>query len=140
LKFLDKNESLFYIYLYLFFKLGIHGAIVVVEIYMSNFANSGEEAFQKCINETNGCSTLIFKNLSIMHEYKYYASIFAMVLVIGTLTKILFYRLFCHFSRNIHNTALIGLTRTSCIFFDTNPSGRILNRFTKDLGQVKGSK
>lgn len=29
-----------------------------------------------------------------------------------------------------------GVTRASMYFFNTNPSGRILNRFSKDLGQV----
>ena len=29
-----------------------------------------------------------------------------------------------------------GVTRAAMHFFNTNPSGRILNRFSKDLGQV----
>ena len=36
----------------------------------------------------------------------------------------------------MHDIAVVGLIRTSMRFFDTNPSGRILNRFSKDLGQV----
>lgn len=30
----------------------------------------------------------------------------------------------------------MGVTRATMYFFNTNPSGRILNRFSKDLGQV----
>lgn len=29
-----------------------------------------------------------------------------------------------------------GVTRATMYFFNTNPSGRILNRFSKDMGQV----
>lgn len=29
-----------------------------------------------------------------------------------------------------------GVTKASMYFFNTNPSGRILNRFSKDMGQV----
>lgn len=39
-------------------------------------------------------------------------------------------------SRNLHNTMFQGVTRARMYFFHTNPSGRILNRFSKDMGQV----
>lgn len=39
-------------------------------------------------------------------------------------------------SRNLHNTMFEGVTRARMYFFHTNPSGRILNRFSKDMGQV----
>lgn len=34
-------------------------------------------------------------------------------------------------SRNLHNTMFQGVTRARMYFFHTNPSGRILNRFSK---------
>lgn len=39
-------------------------------------------------------------------------------------------------SRSLHNTMFRGVTRARMYFFHTNPSGRILNRFSKDMGQV----
>lgn len=39
-------------------------------------------------------------------------------------------------SRNLHNTMFQGVARARMYFFHTNPSGRILNRFSKDMGQV----
>lgn len=39
-------------------------------------------------------------------------------------------------SRNLHNTMFQGVTRARMYFFHTNPSGRVLNRFSKDMGQV----
>lgn len=39
-------------------------------------------------------------------------------------------------SRNLHNTMFQGVVRARMYFFHTNPSGRILNRFSKDMGQV----
>lgn len=39
-------------------------------------------------------------------------------------------------SKNLHNTMFQGVTRARMYFFHTNPSGRILNRFSKDMGQV----
>lgn len=39
-------------------------------------------------------------------------------------------------SRNLHNTIFNNLCRAPMRFFDKNPVGRILNRFTKDMGAV----
>lgn len=39
-------------------------------------------------------------------------------------------------SRYLHNLMYQGVTHATMYFFNTNPSGRILNRFSKDMGQV----
>lgn len=39
-------------------------------------------------------------------------------------------------SAYLHNLMFQGVTRATMYFFNTNPSGRILNRFSKDMGQV----
>eukprot|EP00361_Fabrea_salina_P002146 CAMPEP_0202430198 /NCGR_PEP_ID=MMETSP1345-20130828/3713_1 /ASSEMBLY_ACC=CAM_ASM_000843 /TAXON_ID=342563 /ORGANISM="Fabrea Fabrea salina" /LENGTH=1238 /DNA_ID=CAMNT_0049041617 /DNA_START=37 /DNA_END=3750 /DNA_ORIENTATION=- len=35
-------------------------------------------------------------------------------------------------NKNLHNQAIESLSRTHCSFYDMNPTGRILNRFSKD--------
>ncbi|XP_078362107.1 ATP-binding cassette sub-family C member 4-like [Oculina patagonica] len=35
-------------------------------------------------------------------------------------------------ARNLHNSMLSGILKAPVLFFDTNPAGRILNRFSKD--------
>ena len=39
-------------------------------------------------------------------------------------------------SRNLHKTMFDKLLRAQPMFFDVNPSGRILNRFSKDIGCI----
>uniref|UniRef100_A0A1Q3F1A4 Putative abc transporter c family member 3 n=2 Tax=Culex tarsalis TaxID=7177 RepID=A0A1Q3F1A4_CULTA len=39
-------------------------------------------------------------------------------------------------SRRLHDAMFNGVTRATMYFFNTNPSGRILNRFSKDMGQI----
>ncbi len=39
-------------------------------------------------------------------------------------------------STYLHNIMFQGVTRASMYFFNVNPSGRILNRFSKDMGQI----
>lgn len=37
-------------------------------------------------------------------------------------------------SKNLHNTMLSVVLKAPVLFFDTNPAGRILNRFSRDIG------
>ncbi|KAL3352187.1 hypothetical protein AABB24_020318 [Solanum stoloniferum] len=39
-------------------------------------------------------------------------------------------------AKRIHNTMLHSILRAPMVFFHTNPSGRIINRFAKDLGDI----
>lgn len=50
--------------------------------------------------------------------------------------SISFYRLCLTASQKLHDGMFKGLISTKMRFFDTNPSGRILNRFSKDMGST----
>ena len=39
-------------------------------------------------------------------------------------------------SKNLHHSMLKAVLRAPVLFFDTNPAGRILNRFSRDIGIV----
>lgn len=59
-----------------------------------------------------------------------------LVFINNLLILLYFKQLAMKASRNLHNTMFQGVTRAKMYFFHTNPSGRILNRFSKDMGQV----
>lgn len=42
-------------------------------------------------------------------------------------------------SQKLHNSMFNGVISATMRFFDTNPSGRILNRFSKDIGYVSNT-
>ncbi|KAI2474192.1 ATP-binding cassette sub-family C member 4 [Diabrotica virgifera virgifera] len=50
-----------------------------------------------------------------------------------------FYSLVMSCSRNLHQILFKGVIYAKMRFFDTNPSGRVLNRFAKDIGSVDES-
>lgn len=50
--------------------------------------------------------------------------------------SVTFYTICVRASHKLHNAMFKGIISTSLRFFDTNPSGRILNLFSKDLGTV----
>ncbi|XP_046746883.1 ATP-binding cassette subfamily C member 4-like isoform X1 [Diprion similis] len=50
--------------------------------------------------------------------------------------SVLFMKLSMNASQNIHNTMFANLLQATMRFFNTNPTGRILNRFSKDIGTM----
>lgn len=48
----------------------------------------------------------------------------------------LFFNVAMKASKKFHDAMFNGITRASMYFFNTNPSGRIINRFSKDLGNI----
>jgi ABC-type multidrug transport system fused ATPase/permease subunit len=58
------------------------------------------------------------------------------ILVLMTGRAFLFFHYCMRIGVNIHNRMFSSLIHSPINFFDKNPSGRIMNRFTKDLGSM----
>lgn len=63
-----------------------------------------------------------------------HGAIMASLFLFAISRSIGFYSICVRASQNLHNAMFNGLISTTMRFFDTNPSGRILNRFSKDIG------
>lgn len=55
---------------------------------------------------------------------------------IGLSRSMLFYKLAMLSSKKLHKMMFNSVVGATMRFFDTNPSGRILNRFSKDIGSI----
>lgn len=70
-----------------------------------------------------------------------YTIVYYSILFCTTVTLI-FTKSFAHFywavtaSANLHNTMFKNIVNSPMLFFNTNPIGRILNRFSRDIGAV----
>ncbi|XP_055640688.1 ATP-binding cassette sub-family C member 4-like [Toxorhynchites rutilus septentrionalis] len=62
------------------------------------------------------------------------SAVVAGVFIIGLMRALGFYRTCARASQTIHDWSFRGFISATKHFFDTNPSGRILNRFSKDIG------
>lgn len=67
--------------------------------------------------------------------YIYTAMVIALV-VISLLRSFMFFSMAMMASTRLHNNMFSAITRAPMRFFHINPSGRILNRFSKDMGAV----
>ncbi|KAG6460722.1 hypothetical protein O3G_MSEX012179 [Manduca sexta] len=67
--------------------------------------------------------------------YIYSGMVIALV-VISLLRSFMFFSMAMRASTRLHNNMFASITRAPMRFFHVNPSGRILNRFSKDMGAV----
>lgn len=78
--------------------------------------------------EVNEWSTETYTNI--------YGAILGSLFIIALTRSITFFRFCASASQNLHDKMFGGLISTTLRFFDTNPSGRIMNRFSKDMGSA----
>ena len=62
-----------------------------------------------------------------------YGSITAVSLLLTVVSSYCFYLAALRASENLHNEMTKAVLKAPVLFFDTNPTGRILNRFSKDI-------
>ncbi|XP_060872271.1 probable multidrug resistance-associated protein lethal(2)03659 isoform X2 [Metopolophium dirhodum] len=65
-----------------------------------------------------------------------YAVINVAMLIVVLIRCATFVSVFIGASMNLHTSMFNAITRATMYFFNTNSSGRILNRFTKDIGAI----
>lgn len=65
-----------------------------------------------------------------------YTSIIVFSIVIFVTRSFSFFHMFVRISINLHDMIFRGVSRANMIFFNNNPSGRILNRFARDINNI----
>lgn len=63
-----------------------------------------------------------------------YGSLVSGALLLSTFVSFLFFYTLLRASEKLHDKMVTAVVKAPIIFFDTNSAGRILNRFSKDIG------
>lgn len=70
----------------------------------------------------------------------WYMTTYAVIMAVATIfylyRSFAFFNLCLRVSINLHDLLFRGITRAKMLFYNTNPSGRILNRFARDINNV----
>ncbi|XP_012262524.2 ATP-binding cassette sub-family C member 4-like [Athalia rosae] len=92
------------------------------------------------LNQTESQSSSIwYDELGLFYEHSamyIYTLCMIMCILLVSLRSLIFVRICMNASRNIHNAMFANLLKATMRFFNTNPTGRILNRFSKDVGAM----
>ncbi|XP_075166626.1 putative multidrug resistance-associated protein lethal(2)03659 [Haematobia irritans] len=111
----------------IFFVVGAQALASGSDFFLSYWVNKNENKLHE-LNETDiqtdPIDIYIFTALNIG------------VVIFSLIRSVLFFNMAMTSSTKMHNDMFLGVTRAAMYFFNTNPSGRILNRFSKDMGQV----
>lgn len=116
-----------------YFRSGLHGVLLLFLLLLFLIAQA----------------SIISPNLWLVHltrmkwvEQKHklnliiYGSLVGGALALSVFRCLLYYCTTLRCSENLHDQMVISMLQSPVFFFDTNPSGRILNRFSKDIGIV----
>ena len=63
-----------------------------------------------------------------------HACLVALSIVVMAASSFFFYYLLLKAAEKLHNRMATATIKAPVLFFDTNPAGRVLNRFSKDIG------
>lgn len=78
----------------------------------------------------------VFAELTREQYLVTYAGAMAVMLCLSLNRSFSFFYLCLRASIRLHDQLFRGITRATMFFFNTNPSGRILNRFSRDIGCI----
>ncbi|KAK3795778.1 hypothetical protein RRG08_031859 [Elysia crispata] len=86
--------------------------------------------------------SVVSTSYTVIEEVDNYFNLYVYAaLILGLLASsftraFMFFKLAVTAGENLHNMMFARILRTTMAFFDTNPVGRVLNRFSKDVGQI----
>lgn len=88
----------------------------------------------------NSINALLEQNEAELMPQEYYMYIYTLLIIASIIfttgRSLLFFKIAMNASIGLHNKMFSCILQAPMRFFDTNPSGRILNRFSKDMGAV----
>ncbi|XP_005099201.2 multidrug resistance-associated protein 4 [Aplysia californica] len=104
-------------------------------------AIKAHEHFLADNNITDLANTSLSSNITIPYvdstfNIGIFSAIIAVVFLFGLVRALLFFKIAVDASQTLHNQMFARILRSPISFFDNNPVGRILNRFSKDVGHM----
>ena len=147
------SDTVYLFFLWIVVKLTAVSLFMLADIQFSLIGDTAEAEKAKCVGSSDAECELIFENepvkgkiCAIRHFvlnkhlcsdqfflYLYFILAHAVCLLCAYLLN---YHVLCNSGQNIHDMAITGVIKSPIRFFDQNPSGRILNRFSKDMAQM----
>ncbi|KAM7375301.1 hypothetical protein PAMA_014413 [Pampus argenteus] len=85
-------------------------------------------------------NSTIVKNVTKELDIEFYLSVYggltAATIIFGFVRNLLLFNVLVRCAQSLHNRMFKSILSSHVRFFDINPIGRVLNRFSKDIGQL----
>lgn len=107
-----------------------------IDYFVSFWVNLEEFGREKSLNTTEEVVVRRTVDWSTESCLYIYGGGLALLFTLAFARSMLFYKLAMISSQKLHDVMFMSVLTAPMRFFDTNPSGRILNRFSKDMGAV----
>ncbi|XP_053272848.1 ATP-binding cassette sub-family C member 4 [Pleuronectes platessa] len=124
--------------LFIVFILGINVlaqvAYIMQDWWLAYWADMQENLNANSTMIVNGQN--ITAELDINFYLGVYAGLTAATIILGFARNIFMFNVLVRCAQALHDQMFKSILRAPVRFFDTNPIGRVLNRFTKDMGQL----
>lgn len=104
---------------------------VLQDWWLSHWANK-----QGALNNTRNANGNITETLDLSWYLGIYAGLTAVTVLFGIARSLLVFYILVNASQTLHNRMFESILKAPVLFFDRNPIGRILNRFSKDIGHM----
>ncbi|XP_030712764.1 ATP-binding cassette sub-family C member 4 [Globicephala melas] len=106
-------------------------AYVLQDWWLSYWANE-----QSALNVTVNGQGNVTEKLDLYWYLGIYSGLTVSAVLFGIARSLLVFYVLVSSSQTLHNQMFESILRAPVLFFDRNPTGRILNRFSKDIGHM----
>ncbi|XP_071838678.1 ATP-binding cassette sub-family C member 4-like isoform X3 [Apostichopus japonicus] len=139
-KYLMAGTHLLPLILFMVVNFSAQGFMVASDWWLTQWAYIEEQ----CVDAYN--ESICLSNTSVLQEFAnippmgrsffvvVYVAFLSCLVIFGFIRTIWLFFICIRASKNLHNQMFSAVIRAPMHFFDTNTSGRILNRFAKDIG------
>uniref|UniRef100_A0A3B4U370 Cystic fibrosis transmembrane conductance regulator n=1 Tax=Seriola dumerili TaxID=41447 RepID=A0A3B4U370_SERDU len=102
--------------------------IVLLVNVLQEKLNANSTITQEGVNVTRELNTDFYLGV--------YGGLTAATIIFGFIRNLVLFNVLVRCAQSLHNRMFTAILRTPVRFFDINPIGRVLNRFSKDIGQL----
>ncbi|CAL1598298.1 unnamed protein product [Knipowitschia caucasica] len=128
-KYMKAGANVLLVVFMLFINLLAQVTYIMNDWWLAYWAEKQDEVNNQNITITNGT-----QKLDRDFYLGTYGGLTAATIFLGFFRNILMFHIFVRSAQTLHNHMFNSILKTPVRFFDTNPIGRVLNRFSKDIG------
>ncbi|XP_074994477.1 ATP-binding cassette sub-family C member 4 isoform X1 [Calonectris borealis] len=132
-KYFTAGANYFVIFILLVFNILAQVAYVLQDWWLSYWANH-QEKLNVTRNGNNGANET--EHLDLNFYLGIYAGLTVATILFGIIRSLLMFQVLVNSGQTLHNKMFQSILKAPVLFFDRNPIGRILNRFSKDIGHL----